>query len=280
MMANGNIGIEAIAPDMLTSTFTEISGHTTLGAEFNVASGVFPENNAGLASLPIGTKLFVKHEQRPTDPAYDAVAMVMGHADEKIQLISLTPKDGGRWGVHNAYEEVASEIPDALAALDRLFDPKVEFGSIAVLSETTGQFIGVSTNTSKTIGSAGCSSHDQKRLAPTLTMSQLLDNYTWRAITLLPDSHLVRRDGDGTIIHLLPGQRHSEQPTKKLRDQRSMLDRIQRLTGKGSVLSELTPAAVLRGIETAVSRGAFTDKDRPVSSVANIIKRSAESLII
>jgi hypothetical protein len=277
-MTHGDIRAKTIAPDMLASTFAEAPGHATLGAEFGIATARTPELGRSLAELPVGSKVFVSRPEHLADPAYDEVGMMLGHTAGRAQIISLAPKNGGKWGVHTAYGEPASEIPDAIAALDRLFDPQVEFGSIAVLSETTGRLLGADTST--TIGTAGCNSHEPARLASTLSLSQLLDNYRWKATALLPASQLVRRDSDGLIVHLLPGQAHSQQPGRELRDQRSMLDRIRRLAGRDSELYGLTPAAILRGIETAVSKGVFTDQQASVSAAASTIRKGAERLLL
>ena len=262
---------------MLQSAFRERLGHSTLGAEF----GISVERGRSLAGLPVGTKVFVMNEapELRADPTADSVGIVLGQTDARVQMITLSPKAGSRWSVHNAYGERVSEIPDAVAALDRLFSPIGEFGSIAVLSEATGKLLG--TGTAPTIGQAGCNSHERSNLPLTLRMSQLLDNYRWKPAALHIDSQLLRRNQEGEIIHLLPGQSYTGQPSKDMRDQRSMLDRIHLLTAdRRSALYGKTGAAVLRGIETAIGRGDFTDRQRPVVDVAAVIERGASKIVI
>lgn len=275
-MRKGEVILDNIASDMLQTTYAEVVGHHTLGHEI----GVGHEANHNAATLPVGAKIFVKSGEQALrdDPLHDAVGMILGHNGDKVNVITLSPKHSDRWGIHNAYGETHSEVPDALAALDRLFDPEVEFGSVAVLSEATGNLLGASA--AATVGEAGCNSHESTNIATTLSLSQLLDNYAWRAVSLHANSHLLRRDNEGEIIHLLPGQVHADQPNKEQRDQRGMLDRIQRLASPESKLHGLSEVAILRGIETAVGSGVFNGKQNRVESVADVIQKGAERLII
>lgn len=276
-MKRGEIVAGTIEPDMLQSTFTETPGHHTLGH----AIGIDKEVGRSAETLPVGTKVFVmsEHSTLQDDALYDSVGMIMGHSAAEIKVITLSPKHNGRWGMHNGYGELkASEVADAIAALDRLFDPNVEFGSIAVLSEATGSLFNAATTA--TVGEAGCNSHESKKLGSTLSVSQLLDTYNWQAVSLTANSKLLRRDEDGQIIHLLPGQAHRDQPDKESRDQLSMLDRIQRLAAPGTRLSGFSEVAILRGIEAAVSSGAFDERGSYVEDIAGTIQRGAERLAL
>lgn len=266
-----------IAPDMLQATFTEGQiGHHTLGEEIGVRSYKVGEQQQ-LIALPVGTKLFVRNpDPELQSSVHDSVAMILGHNESHAQLLTLSPKGARGWGMHNAYGQMSHEIPDALAALDRLFDPKREFGSIAVLSEATVSFIGGPT--SDTIGAAGCGSHESERLSGTLGVSQLLDTYDWKPLQVRMDSSLVRRDESGNIIYLAPGSKHPNQPDFLQRDQRSMLDRIERVTSPGTALAGegITPIGVLRGIEHAVESGVFVDRQAPIRAVSQLIVNSAK----
>jgi hypothetical protein len=269
------ISTRDIEPEVLGNTFTEVSGHHTLGESFGVAA------ETGAVAMPVGTVVFIKGE-RADDPAYDSVGMILGHDGDKVNVLSLLPKDGQAWGTHNAYGQIASEVPDAVAALQRLFDPGQEFGSIAVISRVTGGLLvseAAGTRQSSTLKAAGCDSHEKQQLNTTLNLSQLLDRYTYKPEKLRADSALFRRDGEGQIMALAPGENLEDQPDQTMRDQKSLLDRIQLLAGdRRSALSGVSEVSILNGIVRTVESGAFERPESPVSDITRTIQSQASRI--
>lgn len=265
--------------------FQETEGHATLGDQLHIQTSLEAIRATDMVALPAGSKVFIKSRdpERKDNVAHDEVGLILGHhvsGDHMAtELVSLRPKDGRGWGVHNGYGGVSSETLDALAALDRLFDPERDSGSLSILSQTTGVLLDFQ-GLAPTIGLAGCQSHDVGSLKATLTYSQLFDTYSakWPEY-LRSDSGLVRREEDGSIIHYLPGVAHPEQPSRELRENMSIIRRADRLTGAESMLEGLSPRAVVRGLEKAIGRTDFMDPETPIVDMARTIRVTAEKKV-
>jgi hypothetical protein len=102
-----------------------------------------------------------------------------------------------------------------------------------------------------------------------------------KAQLLDANSGLIRRDQYNRAMTLAPGQPHQDQPSREMRDKRSMLDRIDTLTADPfSPMGSMKPHAVLRGISAAVEGGVFSDRLRPLTDVQRTIVQNAGRLIL
>ena len=278
----GEIREDNIEPEIvgtLQVAYPEIGGHHSLGGEL----GMTTEVQVGVehpAALDAGTKVMLQHEHPELRDKieYRSIGMVLGHdQDGGVLMVTLNAKDGQPWGSHNAYGGFHHELPDAIAALDRLFDPHQEAGAIGVLSRVTTHS---PVAQSATMGEAACDSHEAKKVRATLDTSMLTDTYDIKFQRFVGNQGAFIRNPDNTIV-VVDSESVSNMPDQEMRDRRAIADRVIGLsTGQiPSPLAGRSQTDVLNGIEAVVASGSLSDRGGLVVATQDQIRKVAERTV-